>query len=110
MLSDVSSVVSDYVFSEKPFAVTDMLDKGPDFPTVFPMARGAYVIRRDMSNADEIFANMFGPDPLEDRRRDMRTYYLGDFPTEGYAEGFLTAARRVVSAAHRTPVMVPEND
>ena len=35
-------------------------------------------------------------DPLAAERVEMRRYYLGDFPAETYAEGFLAAARRIV--------------
>jgi hypothetical protein len=96
LVSDVSSVVSDYLFSGKPFAVSDMLDEGPSFARTFPLATAAYVIPRALDGLNEAVAAMLGPDPLAGQRTEMRRYYLGDFPSEGYAEHFLEAARAVI--------------
>jgi hypothetical protein len=112
LLSDVSSVVSDYLYSQKPFALTDMLEQGPGFVAAFPVARAAYVVRRDMGNLDEILDQLLHSDPLAPVRREMRAYYLGDFPTDAYADGFLTAARAAVhdQRVRGTVSFVPEND
>jgi hypothetical protein len=104
LVSDVSSVVTDYLFSGKPFAVSDMLDEGPTFVRTFPLASAAYVIPRSTAGLTETLAQMLGQDPLADQRREMRRYYLGDFPTEGYAEAFVVAARAVLDLpAKRRP-------
>ena len=44
MVSDVSSVVADYLYSEKPFAMVSVLTPAADFPKEFPLARASYVI------------------------------------------------------------------
>ena len=103
LISDVSGVISDYLFSGKPYAVTDMVGAGEDFPRNFPLARSGYVLRPDTSNLDVILDQLLIKDPLAEPRRRMRTEYLGDFPTESYAEGFLDAARQQLRATPVTP-------
>jgi hypothetical protein len=98
MICDVSSVASDYLFSGKPFAVTDMTTAGDgDFAEIFPLARAAYVLHPGGHDTDRVLELLLGEDPLSGARGEARRYYLGDFPAEGYAEGFLAAARAVVS-------------
>ena len=112
LLSDVSSVVSDYLYSQKPFAVTDMLDQGEEFAAAFPVARAAYVVRRDLANLDDVLDGLLRTDPLAPVRRDMRAYYLGNFAPESYAEAFFSAARDAIHAPQvlPAPAFVPEND
>ncbi|KOX12239.1 CDP-glycerol glycerophosphotransferase [Micromonospora sp. NRRL B-16802] len=103
LISDVSGVISDYLYSGKPYAVTDMGDEGERFTENFPLAASGYVLRRDMSNADEVLTALLDTDPLAEARWATRRRYLGDFPAESYAEAFLTAARReLASTDHST--------
>lgn len=94
LISDVSSVVSDFLFSAKPFAITDMVSEGDRFTDTFPMAKAAYVLRGDLSNLETVLDELLETDPLEERRREARTYYLGDFPAETYADAFVSGALR----------------
>ncbi|MGH3097190.1 MAG: CDP-glycerol glycerophosphotransferase family protein [Streptosporangiales bacterium] len=94
LISDVSSVVSDFLFSAKPFAITDMVGEGDRFADTFPMARAAYVLRGDLSNLDPVLDELLETDPLEEPRREARAYYLGDFPTETYADAFVSGSLR----------------
>ena len=110
LVSDVSSVVSDYLFSGKPFAVSDMLGEGPTFARTFPLATAAYVIPRSLVGLTDSLAKMLGPDPLADQRKEMRRYYLGDFPANGYAEAFLIAARAVIDLPPKRPAEHEDND
>ncbi|MEU7618627.1 CDP-glycerol glycerophosphotransferase family protein [Micromonospora rifamycinica] len=94
LISDVSGVVSDYLYSGKPYAVTDLGVDGDEFVARFPLAASGYVLRRDMSNLDEVLAGLLDTDPLMAARWQTRRRYLGDFPADSYADGFLDAARR----------------
>ncbi|HEY2790859.1 MAG TPA: CDP-glycerol glycerophosphotransferase [Micromonosporaceae bacterium] len=95
MISDVSGIASDFLYSAKPFALTDMLGQDrADFEREFPLARAAYMIDKSGSNLDSVLDQLLGEDPLEATRREMKTHYLGDFPAAAYADGFVTAARR----------------
>ncbi|SCG50351.1 CDP-glycerol glycerophosphotransferase family protein [Micromonospora rifamycinica] len=94
LISDVSGVISDYLYSGKPYAVTDLGVDGDEFVARFPLAASGYVLRRDMANLDEVLAGLLDTDPLMAARWQTRRRYLGDFPADSYADGFLDAARR----------------
>jgi hypothetical protein len=104
LVSDVSSVISDYLFSGKPFAITDVMNEGDNIVESFPVARGGYVLRSDMSNVDKELELLLNDDPLEEARREMRAHYLGDFPADGYAEAFLAAARDCLAPRPSSPI------
>ncbi|MFI7577276.1 CDP-glycerol glycerophosphotransferase family protein [Micromonospora sp. NPDC049497] len=103
LVSDVSGVISDYLYSGKPYAVTDMVGGGEEFVAEFPLAGSGYVLRRDMSNVDNVLDRLLDTDPLAATRWATRTRYLGDFPVETYAEGFLAAARREIDGGAAVP-------
>ncbi len=97
MVSDVSSVVGDYLYSEKPFAMVAMSEPADSFVAEFPVARAAYILEAHdgaLRGLEPTLDAMLGPDPLAGERRALKTYYLGDIPAEHYAERFLDEARR----------------
>jgi hypothetical protein len=106
MVSDVSAVVSDYLHSGKPFAMVSVGRTPEQLLVDAPAARAAYVIRDDLSNLLEVCDDLLGADPLAAVRNETKIYYLGDFPDENYADGFLSAARQVIDAGRRAPVDV----
>ena len=75
--------------------MTNMLGESKEqFEASFPLAKAAYVIDKDGSNLDDLLDNLLLDDPLETVRREVKTYYLGDFSEEAYADGFIEAARK----------------
>lgn len=103
MVSDVSSVPIDYLFSDKPLAVVEMhqgtLDRTPGCAT---LAVGAYVAN-PTTDLNQTMRSLFVDDVKSEERRKARTYYLTDLPREGYAEAFVDAVRDTVEA-HRLPL------
>lgn len=100
MVSDVSSVVSDYLFSGKPFAMAAVSRHGDDFAAEFPMAEAAYVfdvVDGQAVGLDTALDNLLGEDPLGPHRASLRTYYLGDATAETAAERFIQAARAYIA-------------
>jgi hypothetical protein len=95
MVSDVSSVVSDYLFSGKPFAMIAVPAEPQAFVAEYPVARASYVVRADLADLDGQLARMLGADPLAGQRADIRADYLGDFPAANYASGFVDAVGHV---------------
>jgi hypothetical protein len=91
-IADISGVSSDFLYSEKPLAVTDAMGEGDDFVTANPICRATYVIRQDGSNIAEVVDAMTGGDPMETTRRQMKRYVLGDFPAATYTGAFRDAA------------------
>jgi hypothetical protein len=107
MVSDVSAVVSDYLHSDKPFAMVSVGRTPEQLLIDAPAARAAYVIRDDLSNLADVCDDLLGPDPLASVRNETKIYYLGAFPDENYADGFLHAAREVIDVGRRTPAALP---
>ncbi|TCB95905.1 CDP-glycerol glycerophosphotransferase [Micromonospora zingiberis] len=103
LVSDVSGVVSDWLYSGKPYAVTDTGADGDRFLERFPLATAGYVLRRDMADLDDVLTRLLDTDPLADARWATRRRYLGDFPAGAYAEAFLAAARRELDPAWAAP-------
>jgi hypothetical protein len=96
MVSDVSSVVSDYLVSGKPFAMAAVSAHGDAFAEEFPQAAAAYVFDVEGGAAvgfDAVLDDLLGADPKREVRRELRTYYLSDTPPEQAAERFLEIAR-----------------
>ncbi|GGM46248.1 hypothetical protein GCM10011608_33750 [Micromonospora sonchi] len=103
LVSDVSGVVSDWLYSGKPYAVTDTGADGDRFTERFPLAASGYVLRRDLDDLDDVLTRLLDTDPLAESRWATRRRYLGDFPAEAYAEAFLAAARRELDPTWAPP-------
>jgi hypothetical protein len=95
MIADVSAVVTDFLYSEKPFAITNMIGgTDNDFLDEMPLARHAYLIRDNLEDLSQTLDDLLKIDPRRDDRVAAKIYYLGPFPPDRYAEAFLTEARR----------------
>lgn len=101
LVTDVSSLASDYLRSDKPLAVTDLSGtprgQAAD-PDAFPVLRAAYSLPVD-ADPDPALDSLLGPDPLAGRRRELRRYYLGDHTDE--VADFVVAASDAVRATPR---------
>lgn len=96
-ICDVSSIASQFLYTGKPYAITDMVTPDGGFTGSLPLARGGYVIHRDGGNLAQVLDDLLDRDPRADARRELRSYYLGDFPTDRYADAFLTEVRRLLT-------------
>ncbi|KQX72586.1 CDP-glycerol glycerophosphotransferase family protein [Aeromicrobium sp. Root472D3] len=88
LVSDVSSVVSDWLQSGKPYAMVSTKWPVDEFRDRFPVARGAYVLTRDLEDAHEVIADMLGPDSMRGPRDELRVRVLGGFTGRESAEAF----------------------
>lgn len=100
LVTDISSVPGDYLFSEKPFITAKTFDdmSETEFVTAYPLAGASYIW--DWTRVDQlpsVIRQMLDEDPLREKRTSMRQYYLGDFASEGYADHFIEAVRTVVN-------------
>ncbi|WP_329117218.1 hypothetical protein [Streptomyces sp. NBC_01465] len=101
MVSDISSVVSDFIASGKPYAVTDSAELGEaEFKRQNTAVRAAVVL----SNSAEEIGEFLGAitdsaaDPMADERRELKQYLLGpDEPTS--IEQYNAAVRALVVRA-----------
>jgi hypothetical protein len=99
MICDVSSVATQYLYTHKPLAITDMVSDDAGFARTLPLARGAYLIGRTAADLPAVLDDLLARDPLAAERLELRRYYLGDFPADRYLDGFLVAARLCLSGA-----------
>lgn len=93
LVGDISSVVSDYLYSNKPIALAH--HGGADVLAEYPIARGTYLMPVD-GDLTAPLRDLLGPDPKAAERAAVRTYYLGPWPAEGYADVFVDAARDAI--------------
>lgn len=100
LVGDVSSVVSDFITSYKPYVVanlTSMTDD--DFRNAYPSTAAAYLLDPAAKQIDTILDLIRGHDPLAPERRELKHYLLG--PDEPDALSRFTAA---VDAAYEQAV------
>ncbi|WP_442933781.1 CDP-glycerol glycerophosphotransferase family protein [Micromonospora sp. CPCC 205556] len=79
LISDVSSVVSDFVQSQRPYVVANPGGLSEDeFRRDYPTSRAAYLLSRDCGELEKIVAvTRAGDDPMTEARRELKTYLLG---------------------------------
>ncbi|QVJ01157.1 glycerophosphotransferase [Nocardiopsis eucommiae] len=80
MVSDISSVVADFVASGKPYAIVDMQGSDDDeFRRQFPSAGAGYVLRPGLAGLETVLAAAREPggDELAGRRAVLKRYLLG---------------------------------
>ncbi|MFC8731668.1 CDP-glycerol glycerophosphotransferase family protein [Luteimicrobium sp. NPDC057192] len=104
LVSDVSSVPADYLYSAKPFVITQV-DDGPSdaFLDEFPLARASYVARLKEPGSLEAALDALEHDASSSEREAMRSYYLGDFPRDEYADVFGRAVEALVASRCPAP-------
>ena len=108
LISDVSSVVSDYLRSEKPYFVTNPAGlPDEEFRDLNPSAGAAYLIGPAAAGLATGLASARGPDEMRARRHAVRAYLLGDPALDP-----MTLFRDAVDAlaARSRPASVEEDD
>ncbi|MGW0915817.1 hypothetical protein ACWD1Z_29290 [Streptomyces sp. NPDC002784] len=110
LISDVSSVISDFLASEKPYAVANTSGLSADgFRKAFPTVRAATVLTPDASGVPELLAAVRDPekDELAGARAELKRHLLG--PAEPPAqERFNTAVQELCTAAREHRVRMAE--
>lgn len=101
MVSDISSVVSDFIASGKPYAVTDSAELGvEEFKRQNTAVRAAVILSNSARELDELLAAVRDTeaDTLAAERQELKRYLLGpDQPTS--IEQFNTAVRNLAQKA-----------
>ncbi|WP_055630927.1 hypothetical protein [Streptomyces hirsutus] len=80
MVSDISSVVSDFIASGKPYAVTDSAELGAEeFKRQNTAVRAAVILSNDAAGLAELLEAVRDPqaDPLAGERSELKRYLLG---------------------------------
>jgi hypothetical protein len=100
LISDVSSVISDYIASEKPYAVANTSGLPEDaFRETFPTVRAATVLTPDASGVPALLAAVRHPerDELAGARAELKLRLLG--PAEPSSQVRFNAAAEALYAA-----------
>ncbi|MGW2513847.1 hypothetical protein ACWC0A_31510 [Streptomyces scopuliridis] len=99
MVSDISSVVSDFIASGKPYAVTDSAELGAEeFKRQNTAVRAAVILSNSAKELDQLLAAVADPsaDPLAEARHELKRYLLG--PDEPTSIEQFDAATRALAA------------
>ncbi|MFI5757144.1 hypothetical protein [Streptomyces sp. NPDC051569] len=103
MVSDISSVVSDFIASGKPYAVTDSAALGAEaFKRQNTAVRAAVVLSNSAEELDQLLAAVADPsaDPLTAGRAELKRYLLG--PDKPASIDQFNAALRTLAATSET--------
>ncbi|MFI6486326.1 hypothetical protein [Streptomyces sp. NPDC050564] len=103
MVSDISSVVSDFIASGKPYAVTDSAELGvEEFKRQNTAVRAAVILSNSAGELGELLAAVTDPaaDAQAAERQELKRYLLGpDKPTS--IDQFNSAVRELARKAER---------
>ncbi|MFG3342758.1 CDP-glycerol glycerophosphotransferase family protein [Glycomyces sp. NPDC048151] len=94
---DVSGVATDWIATDRPFAVTDMGGLGERFTETAWIAKGAYRIDEDGSNLEAVFDELLSTDSKAAQRKETREYFLGTASGEASVDVFLKETRAAYS-------------
>lgn len=106
MISDISSVVTDFLYTERPVIVSNPTQMPHDlFVNTFPTQRYSYLLDGDLANLDEILDDTLGPDSMKADRISQKKHVLGDLP-QGPMKAFVDESVRVnlESIAHTATI------
>ncbi|MFF1835729.1 hypothetical protein ACFVXE_16200 [Streptomyces sp. NPDC058231] len=108
MVSDISSVVSDFIASGKPYAVTDSAELGvEEFRRQNTAVRAAVILSNAATELDALLSAVVdeNADTLADARRELKAYLLGpDEPTSIVRFDAAVAALSAKAEARNTGV------
>ena len=99
LISDISSVVTDYLYTERPLITSNPRELDPaTYYNTFPTQRASYILEKDLSNLSAILTDALGTDSLRADRVKMKKYVLGDLPS-GPTAAFVAEADRITAEA-----------
>lgn len=113
LISDVSSVVADYLYSEKPFAIVCINQTRERLLETMPIAAASYILDAATALADRsnrpafrsavgtVQKAFFTADTLLPERLSLKQYYLGDIPYLERATRFLTVLTGLLATKTR---------
>jgi hypothetical protein len=101
LISDISSVVTDFMQTERPIITSNPLGLQTDeFRAMFPTQQASYILGPDFGAVAALLEEALGADPLADERRAMKRYVLGDLP-DGPLRAFSQNVDRICQIAVR---------
>lgn len=87
LIGDVSSVINDYLYTNKPFIITNPSNIPPtDFVKEFPTNEAGYILS-PTDDIHQLINTIASDDPKSSTRKNIKSLSLGDFP-EGSLQRF----------------------
>lgn len=81
LVSDISSVATDFLYTERPVITCDPAGlPASDFVAAYPTQAGSYLLHPGLMELDDVLAAALGADPLRDLRVALKRHVLGDPP------------------------------
>jgi hypothetical protein len=78
LVADISSVLTDFVESQKPYIVLNLTGRSDEeFRAMFPSASAAYLVSGSATGIDAAVEAIRGGDPMAANRSDLKHYLLG---------------------------------
>lgn len=97
LVSDVSSVISDYLSTERPVIVCNPAGlPASDFVAAYPSQASSYLLGADLAGLDAILTHALTDDPLREARIAMKRHVLGD-PPGGPQAAFAANVARITA-------------
>ncbi|MFZ0529090.1 MAG: CDP-glycerol glycerophosphotransferase family protein, partial [Propionicimonas sp.] len=99
LISDISSVVTDFLYTERPLITSNPRELDLDtFAKTFPTQRASYILDHDLATLSEILVDALDGDSLRADRLTMKKYVLGDLPS-GPLAAFVAEGDRITAEA-----------
>jgi CDP-glycerol glycerophosphotransferase (TagB/SpsB family) len=90
LVTDITSLISDFLASGKPYVVVNSTDLSESaFRERFPSSAGAAVVDNDADGLEAAIIDALGPDTMREERERLREELIGpptDDPVRGFAE------------------------
>ena len=99
-ISDISGTASDWLYSGRPFAMTDPKGFREQYLEQFPLAKAAYLLEPKAENVEAVLDELLVADSKAAVRAEVREYYLGDCKPDELVDVFVSE----VKATYAEPV------
>jgi hypothetical protein len=102
LVGDASSVIYDFLYSEKPIVLVSVRHTLEEFDKEFAVAKAAYVVDNKLTGLSEILDNVINHDTKRAKRIQAKRDILGDFAVddpEHYSSYFVNIARKEIENA-----------
>jgi hypothetical protein len=94
MVSDISGIVSDWLFSLKPYLLVSMDYLAKDFEKRYPVAKGGLILDQlDHASIAKAIAELVGEDTKLAERKKVRDYYFEGANDKDLTKRFVEALR-----------------
>lgn len=78
LISDISSVVIDFLYSKKPYLITNTNNFDLHDLDKYPCVRGGYLLTPEADNVIELLCDAMNEDTIKPKRMELRDYAFGD--------------------------------